>query len=173
MALDELFHFGREGVASLCGAADWRLTLLPMATAVATIPLTASLALKFTGSARTALIAASLAAFNPYLVMWGPVIRAYSLLVAFSLLTIVGFFAWYGRRTWWGGTRCAAAALLLLLAHLNGVYTVAFPILLLGVETISVGWSEGLKFLWGMQDFVDSAVRDSSDNRSRLLASFA
>jgi hypothetical protein len=154
-----LTHFGtwlsmnyfilvEKGVAWLCGAADWRLTLLPMAAAVAIIPLTASVALKFTGSTRTALIAASLAAFNPYLVYWGPAIRSYSLLVAFSLLTIIGFFDWYSQRTWWSGTRCAAVVLLLLLAHLNGVYTVAFLILLLGVETVSPGWSDGRKFLW-------------------------
>ena len=54
----------------------WRLTLLPIAAAgIATIPLTASVALKFTGSSRTALTAASLAAFNPYLIYWGPAIR--------------------------------------------------------------------------------------------------
>src|SRR4029453_8402931 len=77
------FILVEKGVAWLCGVADWRLTLLPMAATVAIIPLTASLALKLTGSTRTALIAAGLAAFNPYLVAWGPVIRAYSLLVAF------------------------------------------------------------------------------------------
>jgi hypothetical protein len=154
-----LTHFGtwlsmnyfilvEKGVAWLCGAADWRLTLLPMAGAVAVIPLTASLTLKLTGSTRTALTAASLAAFNPYLVAWGPVIRAYSLLVAFSLLAINEFFRWYLRQDWWSGVRCAAVVLLLLLAHLNGVYTVAFLILLLGVETVSAGWSGGRKFLW-------------------------
>jgi hypothetical protein len=111
-----LTHFGtwlsmnyfilvEKGVAWLCGRADWRLTLLPMAAAVAIIPLTASLALKFTGSTRTALIAASLAAFNPYLLMWGPAIRAYSLLVAFSLLVINEFFYWYQQRDWWSGVR--------------------------------------------------------------------
>src|ERR1044071_2676235 len=73
-----------KGVASLCGAADWRLTLLPIVAAIAVIPLTASLALKLTGSTRTALLAASLAAFNPYLVMLGPTIRAYSFFAAFS-----------------------------------------------------------------------------------------
>jgi len=99
-----LTHFGtwlsmnyfilvEKGVAWLCGAADWRLTLLPIAAAVAIIPLTASLALKFTGSTRTALIAASLAAFNHFLVLWGPQIRAYSLLVALSLLAINEFFS--------------------------------------------------------------------------------
>jgi hypothetical protein len=142
------FILVEKGVAWLCGAADWRLTVLPMVAAVAIIPLTASLALKFTGSTRSALIAASLAAFNPYLVMWGPMIRAYSLLVALSLLTIIEFFHWYRQRTWWSGTRCAAVVLLLLLAHLNGAYTVAFLILLLGVETVSTGWSGGRKFLW-------------------------
>jgi hypothetical protein len=154
-----LTHFGtwlsmnyfilvEKGVAWLCGGADWRLTLLPMAAAVAIIPLTASVALKFTGSSRTALIAASLAAFNPYLVMWGPVIRAYSLLVAFSLLAINEFFHWYRQRDWWSGVRCAGAVLLLLLAHLNGVYTVAFLILLLVAEGISAGFSGGRRFLW-------------------------
>jgi uncharacterized membrane protein len=142
------FILFEKGVAWLCGAADWRLTLLPLAAAVAIIPLTASLALKFTGSTRTALIAASLAAFNPYLISYGPVIRSYSLLVAFSLLAINQFFHWYQRRDWWSGVRCAAVVLLLLLAHLNGVYTVAFLILLLAVETVSGGWSGGRKFLW-------------------------
>jgi hypothetical protein len=142
------FILVEKGVAWLCGGADWRLTLLPMAAAIAIIPLTASLALKFTGSTRTALIAASLAAFNPYLVAAAPAIRAYSLLVAFSLLAINEFFHWYQQRDWWNGVRCAAVILLLLLAHLNGVYTVAFLILLLAVEVISSGWSGGRKFLW-------------------------
>jgi hypothetical protein len=135
-------------VSQLCGAMDWRLTVLPMAAAVAIIPLTASLALKFTGSTRTALIAASLAAFNPYLVLWGPVIRAYSLLVALSLLAINEFFHWYQQRAWWNGVRCAGAVLLLLLAHLNGVYTVAFLILLVIAESVSAGFSGGRRFLW-------------------------
>jgi uncharacterized protein DUF6541 len=142
------FILVEKGVAWLCGAADWRLTLLPMAAAIAIIPLTASVALKFTGSTRTALIAASLAAFNPYLVMWGPAIRAYSLLVVFSLLTINEFFYWDRQRDWWSGMRCAGAVLLLLLTHLNGVYTVAFLILLLVAEGVSVGLSSSRRFLW-------------------------
>jgi hypothetical protein len=135
-------------ISRLCGATDWRLTILPLTAAIAMIPLTASVALKFTGSSRTALIAASLAAFNPYLVMWGPMIRAYSLLVAFSLLAINEFFHWYWQRDWWSGVRCAGAVLLLLLTHLNGVYTVAFLILLLIAESVSAGFSNGRRFLW-------------------------
>src|SRR3954447_11418266 len=123
-------------VASLCGATDWRLTLLPIGAAIAVIPLTASLALKLTGSTRTALLAASLAAFNPYLVVVGPIIRAYSLLTAFSLLAINEFFHWRQWPRWWNGVRCAAAVLLLLLAHLNGIYVVAFLVLLLIVESL-------------------------------------
>jgi hypothetical protein len=142
------FILVEKGVAWLCGAADWRLTLLPMAAAVAIVPLTASLALKLAGSTRTALIAAGLAAFNPYLVAWGPAIRAYSLLVALSLLAINEFFRWARRRDWWSGVRCAAAVLLLLIAHLNGVYTVAFLILLLIAESISAGFFNGRRFLW-------------------------
>ncbi len=68
--------------------------------------------------------------------------------MALSLLTINEFFHWYQRRDWWSGVRCAAVVLLLLLAHLNGVYTVAFLVLLLAAETIFAGWSEGRRFLW-------------------------
>src|SRR5262249_3985503 len=121
--------------------------LLPMAAAVAIIPLTASLALKFTGSTRTALIAAGLAALNPYLTYWGPLIRSYSLLVALSLLAINEFFHWYRQRDWWSGIRCAAVVLLLLLAHLNGIYTVAFLVLLLIAEAASAGFAGGRRFL--------------------------
>jgi hypothetical protein len=142
------FILVEKGVAWLCGAADWRLTLLPMAGAVAIIPLTASLTLKLTGSTRTALIAATLAAFNPYLVAWGPAIRVYSIFVALSLLAINEFFRWARWRDWWSGVRCAAAVLLLLIAHLNGIYTVAFLMLLLIAEGISAGFSNGRRFLW-------------------------
>jgi 4-amino-4-deoxy-L-arabinose transferase-like glycosyltransferase len=142
------FILAEKGIAWLCGATDWRLTLLPLAGAIATVPLTASLALKFTGSRRTALIAGGLAAFNPFLIYWGPQIRSYSLLVALSLLAINEFFHWYQQRNWWNGVRCGTAVLLLLLAHINGVYTVAFLILLVAIEIVSRGWSGGRKFLW-------------------------
>jgi len=138
------FILVEKGVASLCGATDWRLTLLPIGAAIAVIPLTASLALKLTGSTRTALLAATLAAFNPYLVMLGPTIRAYSLLTAFSLLAINEFFHWRQRPGWWSGVRCAAAVLFLLLAHLQAIYIVAFLVLLLIVQSLS-----GIRrFLW-------------------------
>lgn len=138
------FILVEKGVASLCGASDWRLTLLPMGAAITVIPLTASLALKLTGSTRTALLAAALAAFNPYLVMLGPTIRAYSLLAAFSLLAINEFFHWTQWPGWWNGVRCAAAVLFLLLTHLQGIYIVAFLVLLLIVQSLS-----GIRrFLW-------------------------
>jgi hypothetical protein len=138
------FILFEKGVASLCGATDWRLTLLPIAAAIAVIPLTASLALKLTGSTRTALLAATLAAFNPYLVMLGPTIRAYSLLAAFSLLALNEFFHWSQWPGWRNGVRCAAAVLFLLLAHLQGIYIVAFLVLLLIVQSLS-----GIRrFLW-------------------------
>jgi hypothetical protein len=142
------FILVEKGVAWICGASDWRLTVLPLAASIAIIPLTASLALKFTGSTRPALIAASLTAFNPYLVMWAPMIRSYSLLVAFSLWAINEFFHWYLRRDWLSGVRCAVVVLLLLLAHVNGLYTIAFLMLLLAVETVSAGWSGCRKFFW-------------------------
>lgn len=138
------FILAEKGVASLCGVTDWRLTLLPIAAAIAVIPLTASLALKLTGSPRTALLAATLVAFNPYLVMLGPTIRAYSLLTAFSLLAINEFFHWSQWPGWRNGLRCAAAVLFLLLTHLQGIYIVAFLVLLLLVQ----GLSGSGRFLW-------------------------
>ncbi|MFL6597710.1 MAG: hypothetical protein ACJ8KF_07060 [Chthoniobacterales bacterium] len=138
------FILVEKGVASVCGAADWRLTLLPIGAAIAVIPLTASLALKLTDSTRTALVAATLAAFNPYLIMLGPTIRAYSLLAAFSLLAINEFFHWNQWPGWRNGVRCAAAVLFLLLTHLQAIYIVAFLVLLLIVQSLS-----GIRrFLW-------------------------
>ena len=138
------FILVEKGVASLCGATDWRLTLLPIGAAIAVIPLTASLALKLTDSTRTALLAATLAAFNPYLVMLGPTIRAYSLFTAFSLLALNEFFHWSQAPGWRNGVRCAAAVLFLLLTHLQAIYVVAFLVLLLIVQSLS-----GIRrFLW-------------------------
>lgn len=131
------FILVEKGVASLCGVADWRLTLLPIGAAIAVIPLTASLALKLTGSTRTAMLAATLVAFNPYLIMLGPTIRAYSLFAAFSLLVFNEFFYWNQRPSWWSGVRCASAVLLLLLIHLQAIYIVAFLVLLLIVQSLS------------------------------------
>ena len=138
------FILAEKGVASLCGATDWRLTILPIGAAIAVIPLTASLALRLTDSTRTALLAATLVAFNPYLLMLGPTIRAYSFLAAFSLLAINEFFHWNQWPGWWNGVRCAAAVLFLLLTHLQAIYVVVFLVLLLIVESLS-----GIKtFLW-------------------------
>ena len=131
------------------------------------------MALKFTGSSRTALIAASLAAFNPYLVYVGSGDSRLFALVAFSLLAINEFFHWYRQRDWWSGVRCAAAVLLLLLAHLNGVYTVAFLMLLLAAETISAGWSGGRRFLWESRNSLDSVGWSGDTSRRSLLASAA
>ena len=76
--------------------------------------------------------------------MLGPTIRAYSLLAAFSLLAINEFFHWSQSPGWWSGVRCAAAVLFLLLTHLQGIYIVAFLVLLLIVQSLS-----GIRrFLW-------------------------
>lgn len=69
------FILAEKAVASPCGATDWRLTLVPLAAVVAIIPVTASLALKFTRSTRTALIAASLTAVNP---SWSCGVRSFA-----------------------------------------------------------------------------------------------
>jgi len=105
------------------------LGLVPCIAGIATVPLTAVLARRFC-SPRVALLAALLAACNPYLIDFSPVVRSYSLLAFFSLLTLIPYFWWTGERTVRRGILFSVSAFLLLLTHLTGVYTLAFVLLL-------------------------------------------
>jgi len=108
------------------------LTFVPEFAGIATIPLTAILA-KMVASKKTALVSATLVAFNPYLISYSGIIRAYSLLTAVSLLTIILFFNWYTNRTFRNGIYLALSCYALMLSHLNGVYTLAYIFSLAGI----------------------------------------
>lgn len=118
------FILAEKGVAMLSGSEGWPLEVLPMLGGVATIPLTAALARRL-GNERLALVAAVLAAFNPFLVRFSPVLRSYSLLGAFSLGAVTLFYRWRASRDWKNGSLTAAGVFLLLLSHPNGIYVVA------------------------------------------------
>ena len=72
-----------------------------------------------------------------------------------------------------GGVACGvpAVVLLLLLAHLNGVYTVAFLILLLVAESDFRWLVWRPKVSLGIQDSLDSVGRSGDNSRHSLLAS--
>ena len=117
----------------LTGGYQQVLVLVPELAGIATIPLTAILAKKFT-SKSVSLISATLVTFNPYLISYSGIIRSYSLLVALSLLAIILFFNWYTDRTFKNGIFASLACYLLMLSHLNGVYTLAYIFFLIGLE---------------------------------------
>ncbi len=117
------FILAEKGVARLGGSEGWPLEILPMLGGIATIPLTASLARRL-GGGRLALTAAALTAFNPYLVRFSPVLRAYAPLAALAVWAVDLFFRWRERRTWRAGLAAAGVILGLLLMHPNGIYVV-------------------------------------------------
>ncbi len=96
------FILAEKGVARLSGSEGWPLEDAAHAGGIATIPLTASLARRL-GGGRLALTAAALTAFNPYLVRFSPVLRAYAPLAALAVWAVDRFFAWRERRTWRAG----------------------------------------------------------------------
>ncbi len=117
------FILAEKGVAEITGSPGWPLAILPLGSAIATIPLTASLARRL-GGTRLALVAATLTAFNPYLVEFSPVIRSYAPLAATAVWAVDLFFRWREHRTWTAGAGAAAVILLMLLLHPNGIYVV-------------------------------------------------
>lgn len=111
-----------KGVASLFGTGAWTLTAVSLLAGIAAIPLTVQLALKFCAP-RTALVAGALAAGNPFLINYSPVIRSYSLVVVFAIWSLLAFFRWHRWKGWGGGIHCATVLTLLCLLHLIGIYT--------------------------------------------------
>ena len=63
-------------------------------------------------------------AFNPYLVRFSPVLRAYAPLAALAVWAVDLFFRWRKHRTWRAGLAAAGVILGLLLMHPNGIYVV-------------------------------------------------
>jgi hypothetical protein len=122
-------------VGSLFGKSALSLEFIPLTAGILTIPLTAILASQFTVS-RVPLIAATLVAMNPYLVRYSAIIRSYSLLTALSLFVMTAFFLWDDVRTYYYGTIVALGCYVLILAHPNGVYPLAFFLLIIGRELV-------------------------------------
>jgi uncharacterized membrane protein len=111
------------------------LTLMPLIAGIITIPLTYMLSCRVS-SKHVAIIAATLVTFNPYLIDFSGIIRAYSILTALSIIVLILFFKWYVHRTFTNGVYVALACYFLMLSHLNGAYTVCYVLLITGVDWI-------------------------------------
>jgi hypothetical protein len=122
-------------VFRLAGYHQAVLSLIPLIAGIATIPLTALLARQFT-STKTALLSATLVVANSYLIYYSGIIRSYSLLTAFSLLVVILFFKWSLNRNYKNGIYLALACYLLILSHPNGVYTIGYILLILGLDVL-------------------------------------
>ena len=112
------------------------LVILPEIAGIATIPLTAILAKKV-ASKKTALVAATLIAFNPYMISYSGIIRSYSILAAISLVAVILYFNWHSNRTFRNGIWLALACYAIMLTHLNGVYTLVFVLMLAGADLVA------------------------------------
>lgn len=144
------FILAEKGVARLAGSEGWPLEILPLLGGVAVIPSTASLARRL-GGVRLALIAAALTAFQPYLVRFSPVLRAYAPLAAAAVWSVDLFFRWRERRTWASGMAAAAVVLLMLLVHPNGIYVVAGLGALVGIEVVGELRRSGIRRAYLME----------------------
>ncbi len=120
------------------GGEEWALVAPGLIAGVALVPLTAALALRFTGPA-PALLAAALVAANPFLVFYSVQIRSYILLVAFSIAALVAFVDWTRDERAGDAWRCAAFGTLAVLMHVNGLYFGLFLGALLAVWLFAEG----------------------------------
>ncbi len=122
-----------KALSQTLGDSPWVLTAPSILAGVATIWLTAKLALRF-GGERLALGSAFLLAVNPCLIEFSLRIRSYMLLVAMALGAIVAFYDWAEERCWKHGIRCALWSLAALLMHPNALYQMTFIVVMLATE---------------------------------------
>ena len=118
---------------SLFGKNPISLGFISIFAGICIIPLTAILSRQLTTS-RVATIAAGLVAINPYLISYSGIIRSYSLLTAWSLTAIILYIKWHSQHTVKNGIWFSIACFFLLLFHIYGVYTLAFLIILTGLN---------------------------------------
>jgi hypothetical protein len=119
---------GLKLVALAFGTAPWVLALPSLLAGVALILLIAAVVLRLS-SARHALLAAGLAAANPFLAFYSTQVRAYMPFALLATLALLVFLDWQARPGWRAGWKVALASLAAILVHPNGVY----PVVGLGV----------------------------------------
>jgi hypothetical protein len=138
------FLAAEKMMVSLSGGSHFSLLLLPMVAGIITIPLTSLLAARFT-SAQSSLLASALVALNPFLIKYSGIIRAYSLLVCLSILTLILFFRWREKPTLRGGLLTAVSSLFLVVVHPNGIYVVAYILLIVLADQV---WKKDWRDTW-------------------------
>lgn len=110
-------------VVSLFGTGSFSLGLLSLLPGVAVIPLSAVYARRLAPPAVACAVAA-LVAFNPFLIQYSGIARAYSLLVMMTLVTMITFQQWEAHPSTYGAALFAFVSCLSILVHPNGVYPV-------------------------------------------------
>ncbi len=111
-----------KGLAEASGWNPWVMNLPTLVAGVALVPLVAGVALRVATPA-VALVAAALAAGNPYLLLWSVTMRAYALLLVGLLIALMGALDWTRAGRWRDGVVCAAGLALALLMHPNAIYS--------------------------------------------------
>ncbi len=115
-------------LTELLGQNQFAMLLLPLCAGLATIPLTYALARKAL-SQEASLAAAAFVTFNPYLLYYSVVIRAYSLMVFFAALVFYGYLCWRTNKTLRNGILCSVAAFFLIFFQPNSSYFMIFVVL--------------------------------------------
>ncbi len=118
-----VYMVGLKALTAVAGSSSWVLVAPSLLAGIAVVPLVAALTLRLS-SARHALLAAALVAYNPFLVHYSVQIRSYMLLTLFALLAILWFLDWQRAPGWRAGGKVAAACTAAFLIHPNGSYSV-------------------------------------------------
>lgn len=126
-------------ISILFGNGVFSLGFVPLAAGIATIPLTANLAKRYT-TTNVAIMSSVLVAANPYLIRYSGIIRSYSLLMALSILAIILFSNYLIDPSLKNGILVSAGCYLMTLFHPNGSYTIAY-ILIVSAITVARNFS--------------------------------
>lgn len=126
---------GLKAVAHVFESSPLALSLPSLLADGCSMVLVAALAIRM-GTPSRALATAALYAMNPFLIKYAGIIRAYSLLVAFALATLVCAIDWCDRPTRRTGAGFAFFALCTFLAQPVGIWVVLFGAVLVMARII-------------------------------------
>jgi uncharacterized membrane protein len=115
--------------------ANWLLVLPGILCGIWLVWLVAALALRLGAARCAAVVAALLAAVNPYVVLYSITIRSYIFLATFSAAMMLFLFDWRRTGRWREASLCGISGALALVAHLNATYTY------IAVGTLALCWT--------------------------------
>ncbi|HEV7734861.1 MAG TPA: glycosyltransferase family 39 protein [Candidatus Binatia bacterium] len=113
-----------KALGTLSSWNPWVMNLPSLAAGVVVVPLVAAVGVRV-ASPSVALMAATLAAANPYLLFYAVQLRAYALLLVGVLVALIGFLDWQRTERTRDGVWCAAGMTLACVMHSNAIYFAA------------------------------------------------